>query len=196
MDNLGLLHEHYKESFGLSRDAQSNRNKTFLLLNLALAISFLFVIEPASVLLIITSWLKESHGVDLGLQVGIVQVFLWLIVLYFTMKYIQLNCYIERQYKYISSLENKLTEVSGVKIDRESANYLKTYPIALDGIHIVYTWIFPILYEVAITFKILVEIKNSSWGVPIVIDCIIFLCCFALFCMYFYFLRKKKNDKG
>ena len=196
MDKLELLYDHYKDTYGLVKDAQSNRNKTFLFLNIALVINLLFVIEPTSVIIIATSWLKESHGVDIRLQVEIFQVFLWLILLYFTMRYVQVNCYIERQYRYIHQLEKSITDKSEIKIDRESENYLGDYPFVLKGVHIFYTWIFPILFGIAIAYKIIIEIRNSAFGIPVVFSCIIFLCCLVLFFLYFCFLHKTtKSDK-
>jgi len=194
MDSMELLYDHYKESYGLSKEAQSNRNKAFMFLCIALAINLLFVFEPSSILLVLTSWLNESHGIDFSLQVEIIQVFLWLVLLYFTIRYIQLNCYIERQYKYIHQLESRISNISEVRIDRESENYLKSYPKVLDGIYVVYTWMFPILYVVATTFKIIVEIRASSIKAPIVISLLIYICCSILFVLYFCFLRKMELE--
>lgn len=192
MERLELLYDHYKESYALSKDAQSNRNKVFLCLIVTLLVNLLFAIDPLSIMHTITSWLKESHGVDMGLQSSIIQVFLWLILLYFSVRYIQLNCYIERQYKFIHKLESRIAESSSEVFDRESKNYLDSYPLALDFIHIIYTWIFPIVFEIAIIIKIIIEIRNASFGIPIVASCVICVCVFVVFLLYFCFLRKNE----
>lgn len=189
---IEILSNHYNETYSLCKGAQTERNKMFLCVCFVLAIQFLFIIEPTSMITAFTSWLKEAYAVDFGFQAEVLQVLLWLVLLYCTMRYYQLNCYVERQYKYIHNLEKQMSEMSSLVVDRESKNYLDAYPKVLDAIHIIYTWLFPILFEVIIVAKIVSEIKNSIFGMPIIINCILFTCCFVLTILYLLFLHPRK----
>ena len=46
MDSLEISYDHYKETCELSRQAQSRRNKNFVILCVLEATSFLFLVEP------------------------------------------------------------------------------------------------------------------------------------------------------
>ena len=190
---IEMLSNHYNETCSLCKGAQTDRNKMFLYVCLVLDIQFLFIFEPRSMITVLTSWLKEAHDVNFGFQVEVLQVLLWLVLLYCTMRYYQLNCYVERQYKYIHNLEKQMSEISSLVLNRESSNYLDSYPKVLYAIHIIYTWLFPVLFEVIIVAKIVSEIKNSSFGMPIIINCILFTCCFVLTILHLLFLHPCKK---
>ena len=46
MDALEMLYDHYKETFSLSKEAQARRNKSFIVLCILEAFSFLLLIRP------------------------------------------------------------------------------------------------------------------------------------------------------
>ena len=46
MDTLDVLYDHYKETFSLSKEAQGRRNKSFVILCVLEAVSFLLLIRP------------------------------------------------------------------------------------------------------------------------------------------------------
>ncbi len=46
MDALEMLYDHYKETFCLSKEAQARRNKSFIVLCILEAFSFLLLIRP------------------------------------------------------------------------------------------------------------------------------------------------------
>lgn len=65
----------------------------------------------------------------------------------------------------------------------------------MDFIHIIYTWIFPVLFIIIITAKILTEIYSSYIGLPIIIDCILFLICLSLTIFYLHFPHSGRIKK-
>lgn len=190
---IEVLHDHYKDSCSISKDAQASRNKMFLLVCFIVVAQFLLLVEPASIIFAFTLWIRESYDIDIGGQLETIQIFLWLMLLYCVMRYYQLSCYVERLHLYIHKLETQLSSISQLVIDRESKSYLDFYPKLLDGVHVVYTWVFPILFQVVIITKIVIEINNSYIGLSIIINCVMFLCCSILTILYFYFLHFEKK---
>jgi hypothetical protein len=190
---IEILNNHYNETYNLCKSAQSDRNKIFLCVVTILATQFLFIIEPMSTVKVLTSWLENAYGVNFAFQIEVLQALLWLMLLYCIMRYYQVNCYVERQYKYIHDLERDISGLLGLVVNRESGNYLDSYPEVLEGIHIIYTWIFPILFQIIIIAKIATEIRVSNIGLPFVINCVLFICCFILTILYLRFLHCKKK---
>lgn len=54
MDTLDVLYDHYKETFSLSKESQGRRNKSFVIL---------CVLEAISFLLLISTFNKTGNGV-------------------------------------------------------------------------------------------------------------------------------------
>jgi len=136
--------------------------------------------------------LKDTYNIDISNQINIIQNLLWFVLLYFTMRYYQSNIYIERQYKYIHKLEEDISKLSGIEFYRESKSYLTYYPLVLDFVHILYTWIFPLLFEVVIIARIIMEYLSYSYiKVSLIIDFAIFLCCFVLTVLYIVAIHRK-----
>ena len=194
MENLELLNDHYKDSFGLLKNEQSNRNRLFICLCVVIIIHFFLIVNSNSLMTIFINLLKNTYNVDISNQINLVQNLLWFILLYFTMRYYQSNIYIERQYKYIHKIEEDISKFSKIEFYRESKNYLNYYPLILDFIHIIYTWIFPLFFEIVITSRIINEYYSYSYvnmKIFLIIDFIIFLCCFALTILYIIAMHKK-----
>lgn len=191
MDKLELTYDHFKDSYELSKESQADRNKLFILLALIMAIQYLFIIEPDSLIITLSSWLLESFHINLIMEISVIQSFLWFILLYFTIRYYQVNTYIERQYKYIHKLEKIISIQAGIEFDRESFNYLNGYPKVLDFISIIYRVVFPVLYAIIITIKIIFEILSYAPCLSLLLDIILAVCCFVLTCLYLYFLHKE-----
>lgn len=193
MDKSELLYDHYKETYTNIKENLNQRNRFFIMLFVIMTLQFLFAISPQSIASLITTIIQNSYSVDISGQIEIIQCLLWLILLYFTMRYYQSTVYIERQYNFIHSLEADIATLMDIKFDRESGDYLKNYPKMNDMIDILYKWIFPIIYCMVISSKIVSEIQNSPFGFPIIFDMVIFVCCFILTILYLVFLHNKKE---
>ena len=196
MDKLELLYDHYKETFKTIQDSICLRNKYFVILFLVMSLQFLFSVSPDSISSLIICLFKSKYEYDISGQLSIIQCFIWIILLYYTVRYYQLTVYIERQYNYIHTLESNISGIIETKFDRESTNYLENYPKMNILIDIIYKWIFPLLYSLIILIKIVIEIKSTYLTFSLVLDIIISLCCLFLTILYFIFLHPKKSENN
>lgn len=194
MEKNELLYDHYKETFSLIKDYNKERNRFFLLLFAIMGLQFLLAVVPDGIISLIVDVVKEVYNIDISNQFIVIQSVLWLVLLYFTMRYYQTVVYIERQYNYIHKLEEKISVVYDVEFDRESKNYLNFYPKMSDMIDFMYKWVFPILYCLVICIRICAEVMTSAFGFAILFDCVMFVCCFVLTILYLVFLHGKKPE--
>lgn len=191
MDNKELLYDHYKETFSLIKDSIKQRNRLFVWLFSVMAVHFLFAASPESILAIIRGVVQKQYNIDISNQMSIIQSFLWILLLYLTMMYYQSTVYIERQYRYIHSLEADIANVAGIKFDREGVNYLLNYPKMNDFIDILYKWFFPIIYAVVICYKIVAEYSIPFSPMFSLFNGVVFCACLLLDILYLHFLHGK-----
>lgn len=191
MDNKELLYDHYKETFSLIKDSIKQRNRLFVWLFSVMAVHFLFAASPESILAIIRGIVQKQYNIDISNQMSIIQSFLWILLLYLTMMYYQSTVYIERQYRYIHSLEADIANVAGIKFDREGVNYLLNYPKMNDFIDFLYKWFFPIIYAVVICYKIVAEYSISFSPMFSLFNGVVFCACLLLDILYLHFLHGK-----
>ena len=103
MDILDVLYDHYKETFSLSKEAQGRRNKSFVILCVLEAVSFLLLIRPEMAFELILKGINKDIETPLQLSNTIIQTLIWLLIVYVMIRYIQDMLYIERQYTYLDS---------------------------------------------------------------------------------------------
>lgn len=118
---------------------------------------------------------QEYFSLDLPFQITVIQSFVWVLVLYLFMRYIQTNIYIERLYKYIEQIENEIEKQVEIMFNRESKNYENEYPLVLNIIHIIYVWLFPIMSILIVSLKIYFEKVQNINIVPFIFDATIAL---------------------
>lgn len=199
MDNKELIYDNYKESFALSKKAQSDRDRFFIILVVLIAILFMLFIDPNTTGTILNGFIKEKLKVDIAYSVYIIQSLVWFLLLYFTMRYYQKVIYIERQYYYLHNIESIMSKEISSTFNREGGNYLEQYPLFSDFIDLIYKWIFPILYIAIITIKILSEWKVYNNLMNILLNSLLALLIISMTTLYFIFLHpcliKRKTDK-
>lgn len=191
MEHLDLLYDHYKESFDLSKKAQSDRDKFFLFLIGLITVMFLFTIEPTDTITVFNSLIKENFKVDFSFNIYIIQTFLWFMLLYFSMRYYQKVIYIERQYEYLNGLEKVMSTNINPVFNREGQNYLNNYPLFGDFIDAIYKHVFPILYIIIVITKIGVEWLEYSNIFNILLNSILALLIIIMTVLYYIFLHHK-----
>lgn len=191
MDKIELLYDHYKETFAIIKGSLSQRNRFFVLVFLVVTLQFLFATSAESISFLIITVIQEKYKIDISDQMSIIQSLLWLVLLYLTMRYYQVNVYVERQYNYIHSLEQDIENKAQVKFDREGGDYLSNYPKMNSFMDILYKWIFPIIYCFIICYKIIGEFLISKIGFLMLLDIVLFLACFILTILYLIFLHVK-----
>jgi hypothetical protein len=88
MDALELLYDHYKETFSLSKEAQTRRNKSFIVLCVLEAFSFFLLARPEKAFELILEGINKELDMTLQLSNTIIQTLLWLLIAYVMICYI------------------------------------------------------------------------------------------------------------
>ena len=186
--------DHYKDSYELVKNAQAGRNKSFVGLCILEAISFLLIINPDLIYGLLKETISEKLETTVLLGNAILQSFIWVLIAYVLIRYIQFTMYIERQYSYLDKLEGKVQEVMGKDsiFDREGANYLRDYPIVLNLIDLFYKMFCPIFFACVNTVHINLEWRDASVvGLALVVDTIIYVVIILLIWFYFFEIHDK-----
>lgn len=193
MDNVDLLYDHYKDSFSLIKKSQAERNRFFIILCILIAMLFLFAVDPINTESTIVTSLKEYLNVNIIFSNMIIQSLIWILLLFFEIRYYQTNIYIERQYEYIHSLEHKISSLTNIPFDRESTNYLNSYPFILNLIDFTYKLVFPLLLIVIVSAKILSEANHVVSVLNFFFNFIISIWVITLTITYLCFIHKKQK---
>ena len=191
MNQLELAYDHYKDSFRLIKDAEKDRNKLFIILSLLVTSLYLFAIEPNSLLQIFNDLLKKYSKVDINFSFIIIQSLLWLVLLFYTIRYFQINTYINRQYDYLHNLEKSIDNCLEINFKREGEGYLGEYPKFLDLVYYLYTLIFPLIYMLVVIYKIILEWINLGFSLPIIFNSSIALCIVISIILYLNLIHTK-----
>lgn len=147
MKKLDLYYDHYKETFKLSKEAQQQRNKSFIGLCVLEAFSFLLLIRPEKALKIFLESINSELEMSLSLSNTILQTLLWVLITYVLIRYCQDVLYVERQYLYLDKLEKEISScMNGSPFDREGESYLENYPMVLNFIDLFYKMAAPVMF--------------------------------------------------
>jgi hypothetical protein len=188
MSETELLYDHYKDTCDNNRQDCGSRNKMFIGVCVCVAALFLLVVDSGGAVSTLSSWLQSQHGITLGISISVIQTLIWVLLLYLSIRYFQLNMGIERQYGYIRKLEKRLGK-SGLAVNREGEGYLDGYPKILDAVHIIYTWVFPIMLILSIITKIVFEWQPLSGIAFMIINTVVAAIIVVLTILYVYSLK-------
>lgn len=193
MGALEMLYDHYKETYGLSKEAQSRRNKSFIILCILEAFSFLLLIRPEKAFELILEGINKELDTTLQLSSTIIQTLIWLLIAYVMIRYIQDMLYVERQYIYLDNLEKEISNLGSIKIfAREGVNYQKNYPVVLNLIDLFYKMLMPIFFAVTNVVRIYREwILSDKITIALVCDTILFVSIFIIDWFYFFEIHSK-----
>lgn len=189
MDVLEVLYDHYKETFSLSKEAQKRRNKSFVILCILEAISFLLLIRKKMAFELILKGINKGIEIPLQLSNTIIQTLLWLLIAYVMIRYIQDMLYIERQYIYLGKLEKEISNLTIVGIfSREGESYQENYPMVFNFIDLFYKMLMPILFGFINIVRIYEEWIFSQESITALI-CDTILCVSIIIIVWFYFFE-------
>lgn len=193
MNTLELLYDHYKETFSLSKEAQARRNKSFIVLCILEAISFLLLLKPEKIFELIREGINKELDMTLQLSNTIIQTLLWLLIVYVMIRYIQDMLYIERQYIYLDNLEKEITNLGAINIfAREGTNYQRNYPIVLNFIDLFYKMLMPIFFALINSVRIYREwMLLNKVTISFICDMILFMSIFVINWFYFFEMHSK-----
>lgn len=193
MEQLDLIYDHYKETFIIISEQKHQRDKKFVLTFLIDFVILLFAFNPNEYSGLIFNYIKEQYSIDLTNQFIVIQTFLWITLLYETLRYSQAVVYVEREYKYIKSLESKISDLSQFSFNREGQDYSNNFAIISNYTNIIYKYLFPIFSVTVATFKIISEFKYLNIWYFLLIDTIIYIAYILMWVFHSYYVIK--NDK-
>lgn len=159
--DLGILHDHYKESFSRILEQEKQRDRLFLVLIAILGALFLEVQYPAST----QSLLEESTRVALNtLPIPVTTSATWTVLLVAMQRYCQSSIAIERQYIYLHRLEDAISSLLGHEsvYSREGKTYLENYPIFSTWTSLFYACFFPVIAIALQGFIIYLEWNSQT----------------------------------
>jgi len=166
-DALMILHDHYKDTFGLIREREKQRDRSFLALIGLFAVLFLEVQYPSSFRGSANSIAILGAKVDVSsLPLAALLDASWVLTLTTVLSYCRAAVNIERQYSYLHKLEQWISRTLAVEplYQREGLAYLQGYPVVLDWAWICYVFVFPALALIATLTLLAIEWKGLSYS--------------------------------
>jgi len=188
MINNNSLYEHYCNTNEKISEKIKERNKFFVFI--FIPIILLLFLSPSfdSFRKLFIDFFLNNYKINVSNCIEIIELILWIGLLYFTIRYCQANVYIERTYFYITKLENTLKDKYEFNILLESKIYLDDYPLILSFIDKIYKYLFPFLYIVFLIFK-MSSLFISNMAICLhVFDFLIGLLCFIQILLYLFFI--------
>jgi hypothetical protein len=144
-DRLGLVAEHYRETFGHQREYIQKRDQLFvyaLLSAIALAFRASYTDQSEHVLTVVV---EKVLGSGVAIESAFLGILIWFIFFALIARYFQATLNVERQYEYISRVEQEMTSLYGSDLfAREGKQYLANFPVFGGWMHWIYSWVFPI----------------------------------------------------
>ena len=166
---LEVLSDHYSNSYAGIQASLKKRDRLFAG---TLALLFLMVFQlyaPTESSNFFAELIAEKLDTSETVKFIYVQSAIWFVLLAAAIKYFQIVISIERQYKYIYSLESIISiEYDGQAFTREGASYLAEYPAFLNWASFLYTVLFPAILVVVSATKIVYEIQKLGFGEPLI----------------------------
>jgi len=141
---IEILYDHYKDTFENQKSYLLKRNYyTLICLGLIATLSFQMS-NPDESSVISTELIRKNIG-DIKIDFSYINNVLTFTLLWVVIMYYQINLLIEKIYKYIQEIENKLSkEMKPFEISREGKTYLDHYPLLSEVVHRIYTIGFPL----------------------------------------------------
>jgi hypothetical protein len=151
---LEILHDHHKDSFSYIRDREKQRDRLFLLEIALIAFLAVAVLFTANLGAVLQSVKFADAQANLGqLPIPAVITGSWAFLFALTLRYCQVGIVVERQYDYLHVLEARISSEFGDSnlYVRESAAYLRSYPVFSSWAWVSYVYIFPTLIVLVTT---------------------------------------------
>jgi hypothetical protein len=160
---LTVLNDHYNNTVTDFKKLNKTRDTNFLFILILLGVMAFQYVSPSQSQSVLTQFAQKKLEVDVAISVNVIASLVWFALLYVAIRYFQNVINIEKQYNYTHQLEKELAKhYDGKAFTREGKAYLNNYAIFSDWVHIVYWYIFPVLFTAVITVKIVGEWAASS----------------------------------
>lgn len=192
MEKIDIQYDHYKETFKIIRENEKERNKLFIIVIIHILVLFLFMVKPNDIYQTINEISKKYIESGLYFGINVVEIFIWISTLYFSVRYFQINVNIDRKYIYLHDLEKQLSKSLKLEFNRESKAYEDKYPILLNLIYWTYRYIFPITYIIFLIIGLIMSLKNSN---ILKISISIFVSILLIIMNVLYMMQSYKENK-
>ena len=180
-NTLNFYYDHYKDTQEMIRSYIAKRDKYTIILLCVVAVISYVTIDSATCSQIINEILNHQFGLS-AISFRVINAIFLAVLLFVVLQYYQVCLNIEKSYRYIHNVENTLSEISQMNIDRESKSYLNNYPKTQWLAHRFYTYILPIIIIAISTYKLVVELQSDNIAIKIVdgvLICATIICSFA-----------------
>ena len=155
---LTVLNDHYNSTVADVKKLNKSRDTNFLFMLILLGVMAFQYVSPSQSQSVLTQFAQKRLEVDAAVSINVIASLVWFALLYVAVRYFQNVINLEKQFNYTHQLEAELAKhYNGKAFTREGKTYLNNYAIFSDWVHIVYWYIFPVLFLVAITVKIVGE---------------------------------------
>jgi hypothetical protein len=152
---LEVLHDHYKETFSHIEDFRKLRDQLLALIFITITLMLFQVFSPMEAGNAIGQFVVNSLDIQGSIDISFLGSVIWFSLLAFVVRYFQTVVHIERQYDYVHSLEELLSQYyDGNAFTREGKSYLRGYPLFSNWASALYTIIFPGLMFIIVVAKI------------------------------------------
>jgi len=159
---LQLLHEHYKDTCSVMTGYRKARDRYFYLVLIVLAVVIFDLYSPQDFADILSQFIRQQLQTTTAPDLRYIRSLIWFLLLGFTIRYCQTALHMERQYKYIHSLEETLAlHFKGGAFTREGKAYLKDYQVFSTWVHYLYSFASPILLAVIVVLRTIHELRVS-----------------------------------
>lgn len=190
---VDILYDHYKVSNSMLQSNLKDREKFFRSLFIFEVLNIIFLYQPLEFAKIIQNSLNLSQNIKIestSFLVTSLQIVISVAISYLLIRYFQSNIRAERQYSYISKLENELTAKADTDIFcRESAEYSRNYPFVLNIIDIFYKFIIPLillllhLVKICSFLEVITHNFNIVSFIELIIDTFLIILVIAYVCL-------------
>ena len=199
VEKLDTYYDHYKESNSLRLTALSRRNRSFVYLCVLEAISFMLIKNPDFICALLNDVVRKELEATILFSNCILQTLVWVLIAYVLVRYVQDVLYVERQYKYLSTLEKKIsllleeTEDKNI-FTREGDYYIDNYPMVLNFIDLFYKILAPILFTAINVVHIVQEWNSGMTCTVLIVDTVICIAIFVITWFYFFEIHDKMAE--
>jgi hypothetical protein len=180
-----LLAEHYQKTYELTYDFWRQRNKLFLLLVAAVAVTALLTAQVPEANSLLVDLVARLVGVSdnsqrveelrRGLPYALIQSALLIVVFYLTFSLYHRTSNVRRLYSYLAKVETDLrclTNFGAAGFTREGAHYTDWKPVPLKAVGYIYTGLLGLLLAAMFAVRIFQDIESKgAWA--IVVDVVI-----------------------
>jgi hypothetical protein len=178
---LNLYYDHYKDTQEIIRSYIAKRDKYTIILLCVVAVISYVTIDSTTCSQIINEILNHQLGLS-AISFQVLNAIFLSVLFFIVLQYYQVCLNIEKSYRYIHNVENTLSEMSQMNIDRESKSYLNNYPKTQWLAHRFYTYLLSIIIIAVSIYKFIVELHGDNIAIKIVdgvLICATIICSFA-----------------